>query len=57
VAKIPWQVILQAAPVPIHKREPALGKALASVIDKALREEPEIGYQSAGDLRHALLGI
>jgi hypothetical protein len=55
--KDPWQVILQAAPVPIHKREPAVGTALASVIDKALREEPEIGYQSAGDLRRALLGI
>ncbi len=54
--KDPWQVILQAAPVPIREREPAVGEALASVIDRALREEPEIGYQSAGDLRRALLG-
>jgi eukaryotic-like serine/threonine-protein kinase len=54
--KDPWDIVLSTNPVPIRKREPSIGQALASVIDKALQEEPEIGFQSADDLRHALLG-
>lgn len=53
----PWQVILQADPVPIRHREPGVDKELATVIDEALREEPEIGFQTADDLRHALLAL
>lgn len=51
----PWQVILQTAPVPIRRRDPKVPKPLATIIDKALTESPRIGYQSAADLRQALL--
>jgi serine/threonine protein kinase len=53
--KDPWQVILQAEPVPIRQREPAIPKTLAEVIDEALRENPTSAFQTADDLRQALL--
>ncbi|MFI6638736.1 hypothetical protein [Streptomyces sp. NPDC050504] len=54
-AKDPWQVVLQSAPVPIRRRDPGMPRALASVIDRALTEQPAIGFQSAADLRRELL--
>jgi hypothetical protein len=53
--KDPWRVVLRTEPVPIREREPAIGVELASVIDKALQEEPEVGFQSADEMRQALL--
>ncbi len=53
--KDPWQIVLQTEPVPIRQREPSVPSPLARVIDRALRDRPEIGFSSADDLRHALL--
>ncbi|WP_433325135.1 protein kinase domain-containing protein [Spirillospora sp. CA-294931] len=53
--KDPWQIVLQEAPVPIRDREPSVPAELAEVIDTALRERPSIGFQTAADLREALL--
>jgi hypothetical protein len=54
-ARDPWQAVLQIAPTPIRDRMPSLPHGLAEVIDQALRETPEIGFQSAAELRAALL--
>jgi eukaryotic-like serine/threonine-protein kinase len=51
----PWQNILQTDPVPIRRRAPQVPRALASVIDEALREDPNAPFQTAGELRQALL--
>ncbi len=51
----PWQNILQADPVPIRRRVPSVPRALASVIDDALREDPNAPFQAASELRRALL--
>lgn len=51
----PWLVILGSAAVPIRERRPRLPRPLAEVIDTALRDRPEIGFSSAGELRRALL--
>jgi eukaryotic-like serine/threonine-protein kinase len=56
--KDPWQVILQAEPVPIRRRDRSVPRALAEVIDEALREGPSSaagGFPTAEDLRAALL--
>ncbi|MCI2421355.1 serine/threonine-protein kinase [Saccharopolyspora sp. K220] len=53
--KDPWQVILQAEPVPIRRREPDIPEPLAEVIDEALRENPKSAFQTADELRRALL--
>jgi eukaryotic-like serine/threonine-protein kinase len=53
--KDPWQVVLQQPPVPIRQRAPAVPQSLARVIDDALIEQPAIGFQSAAELRRALL--
>ncbi|MFB6506031.1 MULTISPECIES: protein kinase [unclassified Streptomyces] len=53
--KDPWQVVLQSPAVPIRRREPGVPADLAAVVDEALREQPEIGFRSAADLREALL--
>lgn len=50
----PWQTILQTSPVPIRKRDPAVPKRLAEVIDTALRDNPNIGFQTASELKQAL---
>ncbi|WP_327357514.1 protein kinase domain-containing protein [Streptomyces sp. NBC_01304] len=54
-SKDPWQVVLQSPPVPIRRREPGIGRELADVVDRALTEQPAIGFESAGELRRALL--
>jgi serine/threonine protein kinase len=50
----PWQVVLQTKAVPIRQRVPAIPARLAAVIDKALIDEPEIGFKSAAEFRAAL---
>ncbi|GGM40550.1 hypothetical protein GCM10007977_047470 [Dactylosporangium sucinum] len=51
----PWQVVLQTQAVPIRERDPAIPRPLAEVLDTALRDRPEIGFQTAAEFRHALL--
>ncbi|MGW3953141.1 protein kinase domain-containing protein [Streptomyces sp. NPDC004752] len=51
----PWQIVLQAPAVPIRQRDPRIERRLAEVIDRALTEQPAIGFQSADELRRALL--
>lgn len=53
--KDPWQVVLQSPPVPVRRRDPGIEGPLAAVIDHALTERPAIGFQSAAELRRALL--
>jgi len=53
--KDPWQVILQAEPVPIRRRERSVPAPLAEVIDEALREDPDGAFHTAGELRGVLL--
>jgi serine/threonine protein kinase len=49
-----WQVILYSSPVPIRDRDPTIPRALAEVIDEALREQPEIGFSTPAAFRDAL---
>jgi hypothetical protein len=53
--KDPWLIVLQASPVPIRQRKPGIPGSLADVIDKALREQPEIGFKTAADFKRELL--
>lgn len=53
--KDPWQVVLQADPVPIRRREPGIPPALAEVIDTALLERQATGFATAAEFRAALL--
>jgi serine/threonine-protein kinase len=50
----PWLVVLEKPPVPIRQRKPTLRKELAQVIDKALVEEPAIGFPTAAAFKEAL---
>ena len=50
-----WQVIVSETPVPIRDRNSAIPRSVAAVIDKALREEPSIGYQTAAAFRKDLV--
>lgn len=54
--KDPWQIVLQTDPVPIRKRNPAIPKKLAEVIDHALVDRPQIQFKTAADLKRALGG-
>lgn len=51
-----WLVVLQSPPVPIHQRCPTIPKRLAAVIDHALVDQPEIGFQTALEFKQALEG-
>jgi serine/threonine-protein kinase len=42
---------LNTSAVPVRKRNPAIPKKLAEVIDRALTEKPEIGVKSAAELK------
>lgn len=46
-----WQIIVSESAVPIRNRNALIPKQLAAVIDKALEEQPEIGYSSAAAFR------
>ncbi|MDT9687359.1 protein kinase [Streptomyces sp. P9(2023)] len=50
----PWQIVLQSPAVPIRERDSGIPRALAGVIDRALREQPRIGFESAAEFRDAL---
>ncbi|MEB3339673.1 protein kinase [Okeania sp.] len=56
VGKDPILTILQTKPVPIRKRNIAIPKSLAEVIDLALIDEPEIYFKTAKEFKQALLG-
>jgi len=46
--------VLDTAPVPVRRRDPAVPARLAEVIDVALAEPPAAGFQTAADLRRAI---
>jgi serine/threonine-protein kinase len=50
----PWQVVLQTDAVPIRQRDRQIPEKLAAVIDFALRDKPQIGFQTAFELKRAL---
>jgi len=54
VGRDPWQVVLQDPAVPVRRRDPSVPADLAEVVDRALRDDPEIGVQSATELRDLL---
>lgn len=51
------QVIVTEKAVPIRDRDPSIPPRLAAVIDKALQEDPCIGYQSAADFLRDLIAV
>lgn len=53
----PWQVILETAPVPIRKCNPAVPSRLAKVIDHGLVDDPEIGFKTANEFKQALMRV
>ena len=50
-----WLAIVSEPVVPIRERDPAIPEKIAMVIDRALRENPEIGCKSAAVLRDDLI--
>lgn len=52
-----WQIIVGEKAVPIRDRNTSVPRELAAVIDKALQEEPEIGYKSAKAFRKAIVAV
>lgn len=50
----PFLAILKTAPVPIQKRHSAIPKALAEVIDLALKDDPSLHFQDALSFKKAL---
>jgi len=49
-----WQMVLRNPPVPIRERNPEIPEKLASLIDEALIEDPEIRYKSVADFKKEL---
>ncbi|NLX99924.1 MAG: FHA domain-containing protein [Rhodopirellula sp.] len=52
-----WRTILDMDPVPVRQRDPSIPKGVAEVIDVALREKPQIGFQTAAEFKRALEGV
>ena len=50
----PFQMILQTAPVPIRDRNPDIPPRVAEVVDRALIDNPEILFKTAGEFKSAL---
>ena len=50
-----WIAIVSEKAVPIRNRDSSINEKIARVIDKALIEIPEIGYQSAADFKRDLV--
>ncbi len=50
----PWRIVIEAKPVPILKRDPAISRKLAAVLDKALDDSKELAFKTAADLKAAL---
>jgi serine/threonine-protein kinase len=55
--KDPWWVILETKAVPIRERNAAIPRRVAELIDHALRDDPKIPFQSAGELKTALNNV
>jgi hypothetical protein len=53
----PWHVVLQDSAVPVRQRDPSIPADLAEVVDRALRDDPEIGVQDAIELRDLLQAL
>jgi serine/threonine protein kinase len=51
----PWLSVLQNNPIPISQRDHHIPKKLAQVIDLALKEKPQIYFQTAAEFKQALL--
>jgi serine/threonine-protein kinase len=51
-----WQDVLRNPAVPIRDHDSSIDKGLAGVIDRALVDNPDIGFRSAAELRNALAG-
>jgi eukaryotic-like serine/threonine-protein kinase len=49
-----WRIVLESDAVPIRRRERAIPKRLAKVIDTALVDRPRIEIRTAAELRRAL---
>ncbi len=50
----PLRVVLTSPVIPIRERDPRIPKRIASVIDRALAEDPKDRYPSAAEFRRAL---
>ncbi|MGH2508405.1 MAG: serine/threonine-protein kinase [Ktedonobacteraceae bacterium] len=50
----PFLVVLRNKAVPIRQRNPNIPDRLAEVIDRALRDQPEVGFQTALEFRQEL---
>ncbi|KWT90925.1 protein kinase domain-containing protein [Candidatus Magnetominusculus xianensis] len=55
--KDPWYIVLQTSCVPIQRRNQAIPKNLAEVIDTALVDQPEIIFKTAESFKKALEGV
>jgi serine/threonine protein kinase len=53
----PWLTVLETDPLPIRNRKPWLPASLGEVIDLALRDEPDIHFKTALELKAALLKV
>ena len=50
----PFLAVLQNDAVPVDDRTSAIPKQLATVIDRALIDNPDISYKSAAEFKQAL---
>lgn len=50
----PIMIVLDDEPIPILERRPDLGKALAGVVDRAVKKDKTLRFQTAGEMREAL---
>jgi eukaryotic-like serine/threonine-protein kinase len=50
----PWRVVLETKPIPILQRNSGIPARLAEVIDHALVDDPEIGFQTVAEFELAL---
>lgn len=53
----PWLTTLKTSPIPIRDYEPSIPKALASLIDTALIDKPQIRFKSAIEFKEELLKV
>jgi len=51
----PWQIIVSESAVPIRQRDVDIPDKLAAVIDRALVEQPSIGYRTAASLSRDII--
>jgi hypothetical protein len=52
----PFSIALTSDAIPVRKRNSTIPDKLAKVIDHALVEKPDIGVQSAADLKKMIEG-